>query len=350
MKKFIRIIILTVLFALANTRVSADTPYTTWAWGPGGWLVRTQDAYTPVAEVDLPISSAEDMFMTLDGVMYIADTGDGQIVKMKDFQVIGTYGKGILQGPTGIYVDDQGTMYVADASANSIFLLDQNGNLLKQFGRPVEPLFGKDKEFLPRKIAVDARQNLYIISEGSVNGIFQMNTNGNFIGYFGSNSSSMSLKMILQRMFLTQAQLDQLVKNEAASPSNLAIDQQGLVYTVTAGTTRSQSIRKFTISGKNILPYTFGSITFRDINVSNNGLVLAVDANGQIFEYDQNGWLLFLFGAHDNGDQRMGTLQNPSAIERYQDFIYILDRTRMRLWSIKRQPLPIRFMMASVYT
>jgi sugar lactone lactonase YvrE len=164
MKKFIRIIILTVLFALANTRVSADTPYTTWAWGPGGWLVRTQDAYTPVAEVDLPISSAEDMFMTPDGVMYIADTGDGQILKMKDFQVIGTYGKGILQGPTGIYVDDQGTMYVADASANSIFLLDQNGNLLKQFGRPVEPLFGKDKEFLPRKIEVDARQNLYIIS------------------------------------------------------------------------------------------------------------------------------------------------------------------------------------------
>ena len=55
-------------------------------------------------------------------------------------------------------------------------------------------------------------------------------------------------------------------------------------------------------------------------------MVLAVNTNGNIFEYDLNGTPLFLFGAQDYGDQRLGTLRNPSAIERYQDLIYVLDK------------------------
>jgi tetratricopeptide (TPR) repeat protein len=328
MKKFLSFLIVAAVFLFASGDVLADTPYNTWAWGPGQRAVRTQDAYTPVDEIDLPISSAEDMFITPDGLMYIADTGHGQILELKDFQVIATYGDGILQGPTGIYVDDQGTMYIADAKSNTIVILDRDGKLVKQFGRPVEPLFGKDNEFLPQKIAVDARQNLYIISQGSVNGIVQMNTKGNFIGYFGSNASTMSLKMILQRLFLTKSQLAQFIKNVAASPSNLALGQQGIVYTVTAGTSWWTSISAFTISGKNIFPRAYGSISFRDINVSNDGLILAVDADGYMYEYDQNGHLLFFFGAKDTGNQRLGTLKNPTAIDRYQDRVYVLDQDK----------------------
>jgi len=328
MKKLLPVLFVAAVLLFTSGDVMADTPYTTWARGPGGYMVRTQDAYSPVDEINLPISAAEDMFITPDGFMYIADTGHGQILKLQNFQVIATYGTGILQGPTGIYVDDQGTMYIADAKLNTIVILDREGNLVKQFGRPTEPLFGLDKEFLPQKIAVDARQNLYIISQGSTNGIVQMNTRGNFIGYFGSNLSTMSLKMILQRIFLNKAQLAQFIKVEAASPSNIALDQQGLVYTVTAGTTPYRSIRKFTISGKNIFPNTFGSNNFRDINVSDNGLILAVDADGFVYEYNLNGLLLFVFDAKDMGDQRLGTIMTPTAIERYQNHIYILDKDK----------------------
>jgi hypothetical protein len=65
--------------------------------------------------------------------------------------------------------------------------------------------------------------------------------------------------------------------------------------------------------------------------VSNNGLLLAVDATGRIFEYDTEGWLLFVFGAQDKGDQRLGTLSNPTAIDRYQEFIYVLDKEKNAL-------------------
>lgn len=331
MKKGAWAVLLAMGVALAAFRASAESPYTTWARGPGGYFVMTQDAYAPAAEIDLPLNGAEDMFVAPDGTIYIANTGDSQIVKVKDFQVVAHYGQGVLQGPTGVFVDEAGLMYVADAKQNAIVILDAEGNVLQQFGRPTEPLFGADKEFLPRKIAVDARKNLYIVSEGSVNGLVQMNTNGNFIGYFGANASTMSLKMILQRMFLTPEQLAQFVKNEAASPSNVAIDRQSLIYTITAGTAWGKSIRKFTVSGKNIFPDTLDSTTFRDIQVSDEGLVLAVDADGAIFEYDLNGALLFVFGAKDNGDQRLGTLLNPVAIARHQDFIYVLDKDKNAL-------------------
>ncbi|HBF40600.1 MAG TPA: hypothetical protein DDW19_02115 [Anaerolineaceae bacterium] len=325
MKKISLLFTVILILALTPIKASAESPYTTWAMGPGGSLTMTQDAYNPVAEVDLPISAAQDMVILPDGSLYIADTGKGRIIRLENFEITATYGEDVLQSPTGLFVDEDGTLYVTDAKLNKVFIFDASGALLKEIGRPVEPLFGKNRNFLPRKIAVDARKNLYVISEGSVDGIVQLNTNGNFIGYFGANSATMSFKMVMQRLFLTQEQLDQFVKNEAASPSNIAIDKQSMVYTITAGTSRSISIRKFTISGKNIFPETFGSTTFRDIDVSDNGLVLAVDANGQIYEYDQNGTMLFVFGAQDNGDQRLGTLRNPTSIVRYREYIYVLD-------------------------
>jgi tetratricopeptide (TPR) repeat protein len=323
-------IIATVLVTAVPAR--AESPYTTWAIGPRGFLVMTQDAYTPFAEIDLDMSGAEDMFITEDGVIYVADTGNGRIVKLNaNYEVETIYGEEELQGPTGLFVDDEGTIYVADARQDMIFIFDAAGNVVNSFGRPSEPLFGQNREFLPRKITVDARENLYIISEGSVNGIVQMNTKGNFIGYFGANTATMSLKMILQRLFLTDEQLAQFIKNEAASPSNLTIDHQSLVFTVTAGTNDWESIRRYTISGKNVFPDIWGSTTFRDVDVSEDGLVLAVDTDGFIVEYDLNGTMLFVFGVKDNGNQRLGTLKNPTAVGRFGEYIYVLDKDKNAL-------------------
>lgn len=322
---FLALLLLLVLPAPAR----ALAPYTTWALGPGGRLYLTQDAYLPVAEVDLPISGAEDLFITPAGDMYIADTGHARVLRLdRDWQPAATYGAGLLVKPTGLFVDGEGTLYIADAGSNTVVVLDREGALQAQFGRPAEPLFGRKNEFRPRKIAVDARQNLYVVSEGSTNGLVMLTRDGRFIGYFGANPATMSLKMILQRLFLTEEQLAQFIKNEAASPSNVTVDAEAMVWTVTAGTAPQRSIRRFTVAGRNILGDIFGSTDLRDLHVSPDGLVAAVGADGAILEYDLKGMLLFAFGAKDTGEQRLGMLRNPTAIERYQDRLYVLDKDK----------------------
>ncbi|MCX7852935.1 MAG: NHL repeat-containing protein, partial [Caldilineales bacterium] len=323
------LVLLLALLVLTGVRAEALAPYTTWALGPGGRLYLTQDAYIPIAEIDLPIAGAEDMTRAADGFLYIADTGNRRILKLDPaFQVVAALGKDVLAAPTGLFVDEAGTIFIADAGKNAVVILDKDGNLLAELGRPSEPLFGRSQQFLPRKIAVDVRKNLYIVSEGSVNGLVMMNLDGRFIGYFGANTAQMSLKMILQRMFLTEEQLAQFIKNVAPSPSNVAIDRRSLVYTVTAGTVAERSIRKFNIAGRNLYGNIHGSTTFRDLHVSDNGLLVAVDANGKIYEYNWNGTLLFVFGAPDRGEQRLGTLSNPTAIERVGDELYVLDKDK----------------------
>lgn len=332
MNKVFSLLLLLAVVLGGLTPATAQTPYTTWTLGPGGGLAPTQDAYTPLDQIDLPVSAPEDMYFAPDGFLYVADTGNGRIIRLDArFEVAAEYGQDILDAPTGLFVDEAGTLYIADAGANTIVILDAAGNLVGSFGRPSEPLFGARREFLPRKIAVDARRNLYIVSEGSVDGLVMLNTDGRFIGYFGANSAEMSLKMILQRLFLSDEQLEQFIRNEAASPSNLAIDHQSLVYTITAGTSRNQSIRRFTVSGRNLMENVFGSNGFRDIHASADGLLAAVDADGTIFEYDHNGALLFMFGTSDRGDQRLGLLSNPTAIERVGDALYVLDKDKNAL-------------------
>ncbi len=318
--------------ALQVVPLCAESPYVTWTPGPGGRLYRTQDAYTPVDEVTLPIAGAEDLYMTPSGVIYLADTGNGRVVRLDEaLQVAAEYGKGVLAKPSGVFVDDGGTVYVADAKLNQIVVFAADGTLLKQIGRPSEPLFGKSREFLPRKLVVDKRKNLYVISEGSVQGVVLLNPDGRFIGNFAANIARMSLKMILQRLLLTQEQLAQLVKNEAASPSNLALDDQSMLYTVTAGTLPAQSIRKFTVSGRNIFPDIHGSTSFRDVHISPDGLLVAVDADGRIFEYDKDGALLFMFGAKDYGEQRLGTLVNPTGVAYHDGWLYVVDKDKNAL-------------------
>jgi tetratricopeptide (TPR) repeat protein len=320
-------LLLFALLPVLAAPVSANSPYTTWTRGPGSSFYPTQDAYTPLDQIDLPVTDPEDMFFASDGFLYLADTGSGRILKLDDdFEIVAEFGGDVLQSPNGVWVDDDGTIYVADAGSNTVVILNREGDVVNQFGRPTEPLFGANRQFLPRKIAVDARGNLYVVSESSVNGLVMMNPDGGFIGYFGANAAEMSLGMILQRTFLSDEQLEQFIRNEAASPTNVTIDHQALVYTITAGTDRNRSIRQFTVSGRNLYPSIIGSNSFRDVHVSETGLLIAVSADGILYEYDLNGTLLFLFGSEDQGDQRLGLLTNPTAIERRDNIVYVLDK------------------------
>lgn len=328
MKKFLILALVFFLQLSTTVTVFAETPYTTWAWGPDGHAIKTQSAYEPLLKVNLDLKNPEDMFVASDGSLFIADTGHKRIVKVVDGVIVSEYGMGLLEGPTGVTVDEDGVLYVADAATNTIVIMNPDGTLIRSFGTPSEPLFGKTNEFLPRKISIDVRKNLYIVSEGSTDGIVQMNVNGNFIGYFGANLATMSLSMILQRLFMSEEQLAQFIKNEAPSPINVTIDDRNLVYTISNGANSSKTIRKFNIAGNNIMADVISGSVTRDIHVSPDGIILTINADGEVYEYDNTGFLLFYFNVKDFGDQRLGTVVDASSIGRYGEFLYILDKNQ----------------------
>jgi len=201
--------------------------------------------------------------------------------------------------------------------------------LLNSIGKPTEPIFGANTKFAPRKLVVDSRGELYVVSEGSTSGLMQFNPHGNFLGYFGANTSTTSLKMILQRTFFTEEQLNKFFKITPASVVNVAMDKQGLIYTVTGGAGNDTPLKKLSVSGLDL----FGGGMVRsdfamvDADVDPNGNTYAVDMGGTIYEYDSYGNLLFAFGGTDTERLRLGVLVNPVAIDVSDDErIFVLDK------------------------
>jgi len=353
MGKYGRIVMTAViaLFFLPQAAL-ANAPYVTFTFDDDGLPVQTQSAYVPAGVIDgfritetdengetrsVPLSGPEDLFIDARGDVYVADTGNARIVV---FDVWGNYkrtiGQGVLARPTGVFVDDEGTVYVADYRNEKVYLFDKDGTLRQEIGRPASRLFGANQPFKPVKIVADKRQNMYVVGEGTVHGLIQINKQGEFLGYFGGNKAGFNLTRYLQRLLYTKEQLDKLMRQLPPSATNVAIDREGLVYTGTAGV-RMDGIKKLNVAGKNLLSNVWTSPSVADITVDALGNIYAVDAiRGWVVEYDPEGRILFFFGDTDTGSQRLGLFKSPSAIAVGPDGrVFVADKQRSNIQILK---------------
>ena len=128
--------------------ISAQVPYHSYTEDSPGNLVRTQDAYGPRLTVDkigdLELRSPSDIHIDALDYVYIADTDNKRIVVLSpDLELQSIVGEGILQRPTGVFVDGQGRIYAADYGKSVVFQFSKDGELLQTFERPDSPLFGR---------------------------------------------------------------------------------------------------------------------------------------------------------------------------------------------------------------
>lgn len=328
----IRLIVCLIIgfIGLGNITVFADAPYRTWTAGPNGRLVGTQTAYEPSEVLTYPVADPEDIFIQdKTGTIYLADTGNSRILVVKNNEQTQVVGEGILRSPSGIYVDDTNKIYVADYGMKKVFIFDKDGRLMKEIGKPTEPIYGKRSDFVPKKIAVDKRNNIYVISEGSINGVIQLNKEGQFAGFVGANKTDLSFKMLVQRLIFTDNQKGQLFKVTPPSPTSIAIDEQGLVHTVTSAV-KSEGVKKLNITGVNILSSDMrASEKLVDMDVDKDGNIYALDSDGLIYVYDSFGNILFIFGGKDGQYERMGMFKNPVAIDvSDKGKLYVVDKER----------------------
>lgn len=319
-------------------KVKADAPYKTYTVSGEGYITETQTAYLPYKTIvkigDEKLTAPTDFTLTKDGRMYILDSGNKRvIVADMEAELIMTFGEEILQNPKGIYVTAENICYVADRDAKSIFVFDADGKLTQTYTRPEHPLYGSTMSFLPQKIVVNEFGTMYIICESNTNGIVQISPvdGGTFLGYFGTNNTNASLWKIIWRSIQTEAQRAKSQGIIPATPDNMAIDEKGLIYTVTRGE-KYDTLKRLNIAGSNMIEADAYEEVPAAVAVGNHDNVFVASSQGYIYEYNNEGNLLFVFGGSDNGQQRIGLSTKVEAIQiGSDDKIYVLDSDKAQI-------------------
>lgn len=331
--------LLLVVGIAANTmEVDAKAPYRTYTIDGYGSITETQTAYLPYQTItkigDELLSGPTDFCLTNDGYMYILDSGNKRVV-VSDMEanMVMTFGQDVLVNPRGLYVTGDGTCYVADRDARSIFVFDKEGTLINTYGKPNHPLYGETQDFLPQKIVVNESGTMYIICESNTNGIVQISPvdGGTFLGYFGTNATNASLWDIVWRMLQTDAQRAKSQGNIPATPDNMAIDEKGLIYSVTRGE-KYDTLKRLNIAGVNMIQADAYEEVPAAVAVGNHDNVFVASAQGYIYEYNNEGEMLFVFGGSDDGQQRIGLSTKVEAIQvDSENRIYVLDSDKAQI-------------------
>ncbi|MDY0317943.1 MAG: YIP1 family protein, partial [Candidatus Izemoplasmatales bacterium] len=297
-----------------------------------GRFVPTQTAYMALTNRNEvygePLDRPNDIYIDKDNFVYIVssniDAKTGKIIKFSlESEDVTVLGEDFLVNPTGVYVDQNGFIYVADRGGGKAYKLDQTGVIIQEFTKPDSPLFGND-QFQPKKIVTDNSNNVYILNNGS-RGLAQFTQDNEFLGYFGTNSIQPSLRTVLQFIFFTKEQRENLYLLSPAEISNVAIDDRGLIHTVTLGE-ESTGVKRLNINGENLLGEVYNLPDLEDVYVGPIGNIYTITKSGFIYEYDIEGNLLFAFGGQDESNQIQGLFNVPSAIAVDKDYnLFVLD-------------------------
>ena len=320
---------LTMLVPFTASAESAST-YTYTPSINGDW-VRTQDAYqvTQVILQEVTLNQPQDIIIQ-DGILYIADTGSGRVVLFDlETEEVKEIGVGVLTAPAGLFLTEEKELYVADNEGGKVVVFSQNGDVLREFGRPETATFGSDAVYRPSKVVVNASDTIYVVSDGAFDGIIQLDQTGEFLGYFGYNNNPLTAWDYIADYFFTDEMKEQLTNRIPYSFKSVAIDNKGMLYTVTQSA-KGNALKKHDVAGHNLLSTDMADeADFVDVCLGLEKRIYAVTSTGLLFEYDVNGELLFSFGGRAIATERNGVFTTVSAISCDEEGrLYVLDAER----------------------
>jgi len=139
---------------------------------------------TGKGEFDSPTGIAVDA----NGNVLVADTNNGRIEKFAPtgtfLSIIGTkgIGQGQLAGPNGIAVDRTGNIYVPDASNHRVEKLAPDGTFIAEWKGPDVGFYG------PRRIAIGPDDSIYVVDQGRTR-IVKFNPDGQVLSVWGSKGN-----------------------------------------------------------------------------------------------------------------------------------------------------------------
>lgn len=212
-------------------------------------------------------------------------------------------------------------------------MFDSDGELVNTYTKPTAAMYGETLDFLPLKIVVNSSGVMYVICESNTNGMVEISPvdGGTFLGYFGTNATKANLWTILWRAVLTDAQRAKMQSNIPATPDNMAIDEKGVIYTITRGE-HNDTLKRLNIAGVNMIETSEYPDVPAAVAVGNHDNTFVATQTGFIYEYNNEGNLLFIFGGSDDGKQRIGLSTKVEAIQvGTDDKLYVLDSDKAQI-------------------
>jgi len=348
----LRLCLITILLLSVGTHdVSAKDNQDTYNYSYWGEAVPAPPAYLPTLLINSeqletePLKTPNDLYVSDDRYVYIADSGNNRIVILDDtFQFADTI-EGFIYNqkeetflnPQGVFVTKDNHIYIADTGNQRVVHLDEARDLVKIIEKPDSELLADNFSFRPQKVVADEAGRVFVMVEGVFDGFMEFSIDGYFTTFIGANRVQVDPLEYLWRRFATQEQRSQMVMFIPTEFTGLDIDDDGFLYATNADDS-DDMIKKINARGDDILRreglfnpvgdilYTTekGPSRLSDITVAESGIYSVLDQRrGRIFTYNGDGHLMYVFGSTGN---RLGQFQTPVAIEQYDDFFLVLDR------------------------
>ena len=360
--KFLPFVILFSLFC-ASLSAKADA-YTYNFWDE---IEKSPDAYR-VSHVlyasDLGLDKAlkNPSSLFADGnTIYLTDTDNNRIVVMeytekKTLEIVKVIDRvndspfledTRLQSPQDVFVSRDGFIYIADTQNGRVIKTDKDLNVILVIKEPVDKTYEKDKAFLPVKVVADASGRVYILSKNVTKGFLKYEADGTFQGYYGATKVIVTAAQRFWKKIATEAQKARMISFVPTEYSNCYMDREGFIYAVTKNfdewdllSGKAAPIRRLNALGDDILiqngyEYSIGELKWgnaggisgpsrmSDITLLDNEVYIALDENrGRLFAFDNQGYLLFAFGGKGNVK---GNFRSAVSLEHVGKDLFVLD-------------------------
>ena len=359
-----KLLIILGLLALSAGLFAKNETYTYDFWedpemSPDAYRV-SHVLYADDLKLDVPLKNPQSIFAHNNHI-FVADTDNSRIIELEytekktlvPVRIIDQVKESPLllnnklNRPYDVYVDKKENLYIADTDNGRVIKTDKDLNVIHVYIEPDDPTYEKDKAFLPVKVLADDKGRVFILSRNGNKGFFKYEYDGTFDGFFGATKVIVSAADRLWKKFATEAQKARMQLFVPTEYSNCYMDNEGFIYAVTKSFDDSalfsgaaKPIRRLNALGNDILiqngyEYVVGDLQWGnaagivgfskmvDITVLDNEVYLALDENrGRIFAYDNQGYLLFVFGGRGNID---GFFRSPSAMDHIGKDIFVVD-------------------------
>ncbi len=389
-----RVFLLAICLVMVFGAIPANAiiPYSTYTYDIDGEPAPSPHAYVPqevisslTLDLDKPLESPQDMCtgrasyfndngvktFKWDRMIYISEgAGDKARVIALEYneetytfeykyeltEFINDWGvPDKIETPRGLYATDE-ELYVCDTDNHRILVFAttnnpnyDEGEFIRIIGEPQSEVFPDDHIYQPVAVAVSESGYTYVVSSTTYQGIISLNSEGEFSGFIGTQSQSLSLWEMIWRNFQTAEQKNKSVKNVSTEFNNLNINEKGFVFATTSsikdddmmGAITSKStasdyapVKMLNPSGQDVLKRggfyppsgevnvnqqptpqykKTGPSVIVDVALGPEGTWSIIDSKRQrVFTYDEDGNLLFAFG--DEGSQ-LGNTTSIAAVD-----------------------------------